>query len=281
MTEIRRVPVAEIRLDDRCQPRAESVQADAVLDYAAAYRDGAELPPVRVFEVTEGDSAEDLGLYLVDGFHRVGAAHTAGIDVLRVEVVGSGDIDDAQWAAASQNRAHGVRRTNADKRRAVELALTSGVGEEQSSRAIAEWVGVSHQLVATIRQELEDAPRAIVGRDGRVYPPRTLDETGTVDPTEDVGTTDPTDEDGEEPDGAPAEVSFVDSGPPVALGADARRVRDEAIQQVERGRRAIGAAIECLDHVPDIEGVVVAKRSALTGLEEADADLAVVIRGLS
>src|SRR5690606_39168080 len=106
---------------------------------------------------------------------------------LRCEVVGEGTIDEAIWHAAAVNQTHGVRRTNADKRRAVRLALETEIGMEQSSRVIAEHVGVSHTFVERLREELaaerqvttvatSDAPEQVAtdatsqprrGRDGK------------------------------------------------------------------------------------------------------------------
>src|SRR5690606_15143039 len=142
-----KVPIEEIEMDHRCQARAD-VNHDAVAEYAEAYRNGTQLPPPEVFLVSGK-------LYLVDGYHRVPAAHAAGIGFLRVEIVGEGTIDDAIWYATGVNRSHGVRRSNADKRRAVLMALESPIGQEQSSRAIAEHLGLSPQFVSALRKEWE------------------------------------------------------------------------------------------------------------------------------
>lgn len=56
---------------------------------------------------------------------------------------------DALKAALSANAAHGIRRGNADKRRAVEIALREF--PKLSSRMIAELCGVGHQLVGQVR----------------------------------------------------------------------------------------------------------------------------------
>lgn len=147
MSRVRKFPVEEILLDERCQARAD-VNHDAVTEYRSAYEAGVELPPLRIFMVS-GKA------YLVDGFHRLPAAMNAGKSWVRCEVVGEGTIDEAIWTASAVNQAHGVRRTNADKRRAVKLALRTDIGMEQSSRAIAEHVGVSHVFVEKVRDEIE------------------------------------------------------------------------------------------------------------------------------
>lgn len=167
--ELRKVPVSELELHPRCQGR-ETLTRDAIDEYAEAYEAGVTLPPPSVFEC-------DGRLLVVDGFHRTAAAVKASVTWLRVEVVGEGDIDDAAWAAAAANRTHGVRRTNADKRRAVRMALECGIGLESSNRVVAEHCGVHHATVARVRQEVEAALRQVdkvstsrVGADGKRYP---------------------------------------------------------------------------------------------------------------
>ena len=59
-----------------------------------------------------------------------------------------GTRSDAMWAAAGSNREFdeaGVRRTNADKRRAVRLAWEAS-GRTGSTRKIADWVSVHETL---------------------------------------------------------------------------------------------------------------------------------------
>ena len=169
MTE-KTVPIEEVILDERCQARAE-VSHETVTEYADAYRSGAKLPPVDVFAV--------LGkLYLVDGFHRLAALRVAAESFARVRIVGQGDIDAAVWHATSVNGTHGLRRSNADKRRAVELALRSAIGSEQSSAIVAEHCGVSRNFVSELRAELEgdvssdDTSRTRTDRLGRQQPAR-------------------------------------------------------------------------------------------------------------
>ena len=164
MPDSRAIAIAELEMDTRCQARAE-IQPDVVNDYAALYKAEAELPPIEVFEVS-GKA------YVVDGFHRVPAAAKAGRAFLRCVTVGKGTIDEAAWYATGVNQGHGIRRTNADKRRAIRLALESPIGQEQSNRTIAEHVGVHHELVGKVRSEVEANWRkppveTRVGKDGK------------------------------------------------------------------------------------------------------------------
>jgi hypothetical protein len=167
--------VEELVLESRCQARAE-IRPEAVEDYAAAYAAKTKLPPIAVFIV--GDAP-----YVVDGFHRVAAALKSGVSFLEVVQVGRGSIDDAAWYATGVNQSHGVRRSNADKRKAVLMALETPAGREASSAAIAKHCGVSDMLVSGIRrewelarmpqhQELDVEPPKRRGVDGKMRKPR-------------------------------------------------------------------------------------------------------------
>jgi hypothetical protein len=63
---------------------------------------------------------------------------------------------DAILHAAGANAAHGLRRTNADKRRAVETLLRDEEWSKWSDREIARMCAVSQPLVSQIRKTLTD-----------------------------------------------------------------------------------------------------------------------------
>jgi len=68
-----------------------------------------------------------------------------------------GDNVDAQYISLTANIAHGLRRTNADKRKSVEMALKHPWMSEMSNVAIAEELCVSEFVVRKVRDELEGA----------------------------------------------------------------------------------------------------------------------------
>jgi hypothetical protein len=86
--------------------------------------------------------------------------------------VTDGTKDDAQWICLSANHTHGLRRTNADKRRAVELALARK--PNLNNVAIAGHCGVSDRFVGNMRAELSPnrsmiPAERIVTRGGTTY----------------------------------------------------------------------------------------------------------------
>lgn len=134
--------IAEIHIDGGTQPRA-NIDESVVAEYAAAIEAGAAFPPLTV--VFDGKKH-----WLADGFHRILALER--LNRTHAEcVVKKGTLDDAKWLAAGANVSHGLRRTNADKRAAVLMALATEKGKGASDSAIAKWCGVTDKLVADCR----------------------------------------------------------------------------------------------------------------------------------
>ena len=165
-----KVDVQALVIDPRLQARAHH-EPDALAEYYAAYASKVRLPPLQAYRV-------DGELHVVDGFHRLAAAINAGLGFVAVDVVGEGSIDDAVWYATGVNQAHGIRRTRADKRRAVEMAVSSSIGLEQSSSIVASHVGVSREFVSRVRTEWEAGQRAA----GADLPDTTVDTLGRRQP---------------------------------------------------------------------------------------------------
>jgi hypothetical protein len=90
-------------------------------------------------------------LFLADGWHRVMAARRARLTRIQVEIR-PGSRKDALRFALGCNQAHGLRRSNADKRRCVEVALAEF--GSWSDRLLADMCGVSVQTVGNVRQQL-------------------------------------------------------------------------------------------------------------------------------
>ena len=143
-TQAVELPIADLRTDGGTQPRAY-LDGPTVMEYADAMERGVQLPPVQVMY-----DGEDYWLY--DGFHRVKAAQNIDRTTIRAEVE-QGTQEDAQWASLAANKDHGLRRSQADKRRAIRQAL-KGWGEEKPDREIANHVGVSRRTVWKHAQEL-------------------------------------------------------------------------------------------------------------------------------
>ena len=129
------------------QTRA-ALNEDTVSDYAEAMERGERFPAVTVFT----DGAE---YYLADGFHRVEALRRIGKKSVMAELQ-DGDYKAALLYALKANSTHGLRRTNADKRHALEMAWNARehlFGGEPSNALLADTCGVTRQWVIKWLQE--------------------------------------------------------------------------------------------------------------------------------
>jgi hypothetical protein len=163
-----RIPLQRVANNCGTQMRAEVM--DKIVDDYAACLDS--LPPVTVFY----DGSRYI---LADGFHRLAAHIRAGAADIACEVK-AGTLRDAILYAAGANAAHGHRRTNADKRRAIDTLLRDEEWRAKSDRWIADVVKVHHATVASLREELYPAkqldnypvdnathPRRVQSQDGK------------------------------------------------------------------------------------------------------------------
>lgn len=139
------VILASIRIDGGTQPRTQ-IDETLVAEYAAAMRDGAPFPPVVLFH-------DGVELWLADGFHRYHAALKAEWRDINADVR-TGTKRDAVLFSVGANAGHGLRRTNADKRKAVLTLLNDAEWSQWSAEEIARRCGVSATLVKDTRSSL-------------------------------------------------------------------------------------------------------------------------------
>jgi hypothetical protein len=157
------VAVKDIRLDGGTQARAD-IDLNTVESYKQSMEDGCIFPNVIVF-------FDGKDYWLADGFHRLAAKKACGLEHISVDFR-DGTREDAVLFAAGANQRNGLRRTNADKRRAVELLLACDRWRRNSDRWIAEKCGVGNDLVGAVRKQVSesDTSRTRTGRDGKEYP---------------------------------------------------------------------------------------------------------------
>lgn len=165
------IKISDIDVEGSIQVRTK-IDPDTVRDYAEHIL--AKKPPLPPIIVFGPDSRGKF--FLSEGWHRLKANEVAGNNTI-VATIKTGGWRDALEHALGSNATHGLRRTNADKRRAVELALKHF--DRMSDAVIAEKCSVSHRLVVKVRQEQPmhrayvDQARKVVGKDGieRTIPP--------------------------------------------------------------------------------------------------------------
>ena len=159
------IAIAKIRRDGGTQSRCE-LDLTHVADLAEAYTKGKTMPPVTLYWDSDGN------YFLADGFHRVAAAEAAGLSIISCEVQ-NGTQREAVLASLGANADHGLKRSTADKRKAVCTMFADEEWRRWSNIRIAEVVGVSDTYVGNIRKELEASgelePQTVrAGKGGRI-----------------------------------------------------------------------------------------------------------------
>jgi len=142
------IEISSLRRDGGCQPRAE-LNEEVVHDYAEAMKAGVDFPPVKVFH-------DGTDCWLSDGYHRVKAAELLERGTIDADII-LGTQRGAILYSCGANGAHGLRRTNEDKRRAVRRLLEDEEWSKESDTWIAKACGVSQPFVSSMRREGEAA----------------------------------------------------------------------------------------------------------------------------
>lgn len=139
------IELAKITVDQAAQPRS-AIEVDRVTEYTEDMDRGAVFPPLVLFH-------DGKRYFLADGFHRFYAATNAGRKAIQAEVH-QGTLRDAVLFSCGANAAHGMRRTNEDKRRAVAKLLDDPEWSKWSDQEIGRRCAVDPKTVAALRKEL-------------------------------------------------------------------------------------------------------------------------------
>ena len=122
------------------------MRPEIVAEYADEMLAGTTFPPVVLYQ--DGEV-----YWLADGYHRVDAARRINLETITA-AIHEGTSRDAILHGIGANAVHGLRRTQADKRRAVERLLTDPEWAKWSDRKVADAARVDHKTVGKIRREL-------------------------------------------------------------------------------------------------------------------------------
>lgn len=136
---IQHLSIDDIALDPRLQMR-EQMSEEAIEDYGEKL---AKLPPCEILRDDDGKN------WLIT-WHRFYAHKRRGTKSIPCHIT-QGTFRDALVMAAGENETHGVRLTNADKRKKVITLLSDRGFAELSSRALADICKVSDHFVESVR----------------------------------------------------------------------------------------------------------------------------------
>jgi hypothetical protein len=139
------IPISAVRTDGGTQMR--TAMSDMVVDeYVEALATGSKFPAIVVF-------FDGVTNWLSDGFHRLAAHEKNGAVEIEADVR-PGTRRDAIVYSLRANETHGLRRTNADKRKAILTVLEDPEWSALTLRKIGDLCGVSHEFVARVKREL-------------------------------------------------------------------------------------------------------------------------------
>ena len=145
MTQRLHIKLTDVVADPRYQARVE-MDSDVVAEYAERMKAGDVFPAVKVIRL-----AEDGRYYIADGFHRYAAAVKAKKKTIDAEVIkNDGTHSDVLIECIKANHSHGLRRTNADKQRAVEMILV----EKETNPAFADYGSLKIAKLANVSKPM-------------------------------------------------------------------------------------------------------------------------------
>ena len=144
---MKQINIHNIRTDGGTQSRI-SLNQDVVNEYAELMEEGVKFPPLAVYH----DGSDH---WLVDGFHRYFALKKNGASLVEVDAT-AGTLRDAQLKSKAVNHDHGLRRTHADIRKAIEDMLNDKEWSGWSLGEIAKWVGTSTSTVSRVKSHREE-----------------------------------------------------------------------------------------------------------------------------
>ena len=223
MPDVQKIRLADIDLKKSFQPRVKGLDKDHVADLKAAYEAKQDIARPVAWRMPDGS------FRLAEGFHRFEGASQAGIKSLMFTVL-SGTESEYRVHAACSNQGHGLKRSNADKRRSVEVLLKEL--PDHSDRKIAELAGVSHVFVSELRLQVSSddtsGTKTRTGKDGKNYPVNqsqvvTVTTSNSENPTNSSNSENENAENGtttEPPQGAPEPVEVETPSEPEPPAAD-------------------------------------------------------------
>lgn len=138
------IDLSDIQADPRAQPRT-TVFTEKIGEYVEDMGRGDNFPPLIVF-------FDETTYWLADGFHRYFAAKAAERKKFSCDIR-PGGLREAILYSCGANAAHGLRRTNADKRRAVAKLFDDEEWTKWSDPEIARHCSVTAHFVLSCRKD--------------------------------------------------------------------------------------------------------------------------------
>ncbi len=167
-----KLKLSEVSRKKELQVRLNGVNPFVIEEYQLALEEGAEFPPLVVFQLPDNTKV------LVDGFHRFLAYRNCGVEEAEVEVQ-EGTYEEAlDYTRFESNRTNGQRLTRSDLWAVLEAVVVDPRYYQLSDRELAKLCKCTHPSVAAARLRVGVTPDSKLGQDGKVR--RTRDWEPTV-----------------------------------------------------------------------------------------------------
>ena len=157
--EIQSLPLEVIRRDGGTQMR-EAISEVTVITYAEHMQDGAQFPPIVVFN-------DGSDYWLADGFHRAGGYERAGIENVPAEVIEGTRLDAVKYALHA-NATNGKPRTSGDLKKAYDAAVNNGICKAADTKEVIKLLncstGRAKELTKTAREQEKEQRNAEIFR---------------------------------------------------------------------------------------------------------------------
>ncbi|WP_297456193.1 helix-turn-helix domain-containing protein [Persephonella sp.] len=138
-----KLPINKIIIPQGLLPRIFGVNEEKVEEYAEAMENGAEFPPIKVWEKLDGT------YQVIDGVHRISAYRKLGKEYIEAEIIQGIEDEVAfmEWAIR-ENLKHGLPLSREDKREDARRLYIKGRKPESiarlfkvSLRTVYNWIG--------------------------------------------------------------------------------------------------------------------------------------------
>ena len=170
---INKIKITDILKDKRYQVR-KKLDAGRVQSYRSSYAAEVDLGPIKVAHVGRT-------LILVDGWHRITALQSLGIDAVEAEIIKATE-KEALWLAAQANLMHGLPLKSSEMRKVFKAYMRSGMYRKnrrsfKSFREIAIELGGSKHHTTIRLWMRKDFPKTAARYSPEDYPKNTGSHT--------------------------------------------------------------------------------------------------------
>lgn len=231
------IDLSKIEIDQQYQCRSDIPSPD---EYAAIAEGADGWPfsePVKLVKI-KGK------LYLLGGFTRCEAIKKVGGEKV-FAVTAEVTRDKALELALGENATHGYRRTNADKARAVRIAL--GKWPNRSANSIAKICKVSHTYVSNVMAKLKQVEE-VEPKELEASPVQQVVNQAPVDSLAKASE----DDSFEVPDYVESHTEQPSSEPPAQVGQSAKphsMALNLTAEKIAAARAAVGKMVRALDEI--------------------------------